>query len=97
MARRAARVDANHASVVKALRKIGCVVADTSGAGNGFPDAVCGLRGVIRLLEIKDGGKKRYETRIEPKQVEFHKQWAGFPVHIVYSADEAIAIMTRGE
>jgi hypothetical protein len=36
--RRAAKVDANHGEIVKALRSAGCGVLDLSAVGNGCPD-----------------------------------------------------------
>lgn len=44
MKRRACRVDDNHGAVRNALRKAGAFVADTSGAGSGFPDLVVACR-----------------------------------------------------
>lgn len=40
MAAWARRVDGTHSAVVKALRKVGCQVFDTSRCGGGFPDLV---------------------------------------------------------
>jgi hypothetical protein len=54
--RRAAKVDANHADIVKALRAAGCGVLDLSKVGNGCPDLLVHA-GVTVLMEIKDGSK----------------------------------------
>lgn len=51
--RRTARRDGNHGTVVTALRNHGVTVVDTAGLGNGFPDLVCGYRGLTVLMEIK--------------------------------------------
>lgn len=55
--RRRARVDANHASIVKALRSCGWTVHDTSRLGDGFPDVLACRGGRMELIEIKDGAK----------------------------------------
>ena len=50
-------MDANHASIVQALRSCGWAVVDTSRLGQGFPDALAARGGRIELIEIKDGAK----------------------------------------
>jgi len=88
--RRAARVDKNHAEVVKALRAIGASVADTSGAGRGFPDLVVGYRGVNHLIEIKDGDKVPSAKQLTRAQIGFAADWRGQWAK-VETVDEAIA------
>src|SRR6185295_20190544 len=55
--RRAAAVDANQPSVVDTLRRAGCVVECLHSVGGGVPDLLVGRRGVVYLLEVKDGSK----------------------------------------
>lgn len=65
-----ARVDANHAQVVQALRSCGWTVIDTSRLGGGFPDLVAARAGRIELIEVKDGKKplsRQVCTRAELK------------------------------
>ncbi len=42
MERKYKRTDANQNEIVEGLRKVGCTVAVTSAAGDGFPDIVVG-------------------------------------------------------
>ena len=53
--RRAAKVDANQAEIVQALRQIGAVVQSLAAVGNGCPDLLVGYRNRLFLLELKDG------------------------------------------
>jgi Holliday junction resolvase len=84
MGRRAAKIDANHAEVVSALRKCGWFVKSTAAMGDGFPDAICCRGDVLRLVEIK-GAK----GTLTPKQKMFHAAW---PVTILRSIDDALEL-----
>lgn len=102
MTRRACRVDANHSDVVKALQMVGCNVQDLSKVGDGCPDLLIGIPTVRKLVfaEIKDGDKIPSKRKLTPDQVEWHAQWNGYPVHIVESVSDALAIVAaikRGE
>jgi Holliday junction resolvase len=79
--------------VVKALRKIGATVADTSGVGEGFPDIVCGFRGVNWMIEVKDGKKPPSRRKLTPDQAEFFMAWRG-QYAVVESAEQAIALVS---
>lgn len=100
--RRAARTDANHREIVRALRAVGAQVADTSGAGNGFPDLVV-LAPVVRigdfqrserviLMEVKDGKKPPSARALTPAQEKFAAEWHGHWC-CVTSVDEALAVV----
>ena len=91
---RAARTDANHAEIVKALRAIGASVFDTSRVGGGYPDLTVGFRGRNWLLEVKDGRRPPSERRLTAAQELFVQQWRGHWA-CVTSADEAIELVTR--
>ena len=84
--RRAARVDANQAEIVSALRDIGCSVLDLSRVGEGVPDLLVWSHKVgLVLLEVKiDKGKLTSEQR------DFHQRW---PVYVVRSIQEAFAVV----
>ena len=56
--RRAAKVDANQAEIVKALRSIGCSVQHLHSIGRGCPDILVGYRGRNFLFELKVGKGK---------------------------------------
>ena len=77
------RVDTNHAEIVNALRKHGWLVHDTSGQGDGFPDLVCSLNGVVLLAEIKFARGK-----LTPDQSRFRK--AGWPFRVLRTMDDVI-------
>lgn len=90
--RRAARVDANQAAIVAALRKAGCSVLDLSGVGGGCPDILCGRRGKNLLIEIKDGTKSPSRRSLTGPESEFMRAWQGSAVVItdVYAALDAV-------
>lgn len=84
--RRDARVDANQAEIVEALRQVGAVVFDTHALGGGFLDIAVLFRGAVHLIEIKMPGGK-----LTPAEQEFHDAWGNSPfVHIVYSMEDAL-------
>lgn len=91
--RYARKVDANHARIVKALRGVGVGVIDTSQHGE-FVDIVTVHRGVIRLVEVKDGAKPPSARTLTDAQVRLHAlvESHGGAVHVVTSEDEAISL-----
>jgi Holliday junction resolvase len=92
--RRAAKVDANQAEIVAALRKIGCRVMPMHAMGGGFPDLLVSFRGLLTLIEVKDGSKPPSARQLTPAQVKWHAEW-GEDVRVVKSIDEAIEAVTR--
>lgn len=94
MRRRAAKVDANQPAIVAALRAIGCSVAITSAAGDGFPDLVVGFNGLNLLVEVKDGDRPPCERRLTKDQVVFHATWRG-TTHVVESVAQALELIAR--
>lgn len=91
--RRAAKVDANHAEIVAALRSAGCGVLDLSAVGNGCPDLL--VHGPTypwrhTLMEVKDGRKPPSARKLTPDQERFHEAWKGF-IYVVRSVEEALA------
>ena len=94
MRRRAARVDENQGDIVDALRAIGCSVAPTSTAGDGFPDLVVGDRGRNYLIEIKDGDKPPSRRVLTQDQIDFHSTWHG-QICVICTVAEAIVFITR--
>lgn len=82
--RRAARTDANQATIIRQLRAIpGVTVAITSRLGEGFPDLCVGYRGRNVLLEIK-----MPKEVLTPAEKDWHHAWTGH-VAIVTTFDEA--------
>ncbi|MGI4736100.1 MAG: hypothetical protein ACRYG7_13065 [Janthinobacterium lividum] len=88
--RTAARVDANQALVVRHLRAVGASVLHVHQLKNCF-DILVGYRGRTFLMEIKATEK----DTLTPGEAEFKATWRGSEYHIVYSPDQAIAIITR--
>ena len=94
MRRRAAKVDDNQTDIVDALRAIGCSVAVTSAAGEGFPDLVIGDRGRNYLIEVKDGAKPPSRRVLTQDQINFHEAWHG-QICVICTVAEAINFITR--
>lgn len=79
--------DGNHDEVVKGLRDFGILVKSLAGVGEGCGDILCGYRGVLTVLEIKDPESSR-GTKLSQKEAEFVATWPR--VYVVTSADDAI-------
>lgn len=89
----AARTDSTHKEIVQALRAVGCVVWDASGAGNGAPDLVV-LR---RVFERAGGGVfflecKSAKGKLNERQKKWHEEWKGY-VFVVHSVEEALKVV----
>ncbi len=87
--RTASRVDANQKHIVSTLRQIGCSVLHVHQLKNCF-DILVGYRGRTHLMEIKATPK----DTLTPGEAEFRDNWRGSPYHVVYTPDQAIAIVT---
>lgn len=83
--RRARRVDANQAEIVKALRSAGRFVEVLSDVGRGVPDLLVSWSGKCLLLEVKVPGAK-----LTPDELEWHRKWLGPSVAVVRSVGEAL-------
>lgn len=90
-----ARVDANQAKLVAALRAIGCFVQSLASVGGGVPDLLVGYRGRWLLLEVKDGSKPPSAQRLTPDEAVWHARAARCaPVHVVKTVEEAVALVS---
>ena len=87
--RRRARVDACHAEIVEALRRVGCGVLDMSQLGHGRPDLLVWSGTRYHLLELKAA-----KGSLTPDQTQWLQWWNG-PVSIVRSVDEALQLCKR--
>ena len=89
--RRKARTDANHTEIVQAMRSCGWTVFDMSRAGNGFPDVLAARRGIVKLVEIKDGAKSPSRRKLTKDEALVHAAMAaaGVPVVIVETIEQA--------
>ena len=99
MPKRAARVDANQAEIVKALRGVGCSVFVTSDVGQGFGDIVVGVRGKNYILEIKDGDKPPSARQLTEAEKKFSDMWRGQYAVILNLADALfeVGLITKAE
>lgn len=88
--RRAAKVDANQADIVSALRKAGCRVQSLAAIGDGVPDLLV-MRGFrLFLLEVKDPAQPPNKRQLKPMQKQWHAHWAGAPLAVVETAEQAL-------
>lgn len=88
--RLAARVDANQAEIVEALRKIGVEVTPLHRVGGGVSDLLCSFRQKWVVLECKVKSK----DDLTPDQ----RKWIGrqrAPVFIATNPLEAVALLQR--
>ncbi len=83
-----ARVDGNHAEIVRALRGAGCLVQSLASAGKGVPDLlVMRPGGWLFLLEVKSEDGKLTEDQ----QKWLMKGWSrSMYVRVVRSPEEAL-------
>ena len=88
MTRRAAKVDGNHAEVVKALRKAGVKVVSLAAVGNGVPDLLTSFGGETILIEVKNPEGR---NKVSKEQQAFFADWLGRAV-VVTSAKEALSV-----
>ena len=79
---------------MRAFRKLGLSVADTSRLGGGFPDLAVGWSGVTALVEVKDGKKSPSRRKLTTDEEEFAKLWKG-GVHLVESLDDVLIVAAR--
>jgi hypothetical protein len=85
--RRAARVDANQAAIVQALRDAGAYVWVI-----GLPvDLLVGYNGNTWLMEVKTDGKKK----LTQLQADFFGAWIGGDLVRVESPDDALKIIRQ--
>ena len=92
--RRGEKTDANQQAIVAGLCAVGCKVAITSGAGDGFPDLVVGspFTGRVYPIEVKDGTLTPSKRALTPKQKKFHQEFAGY-CWLANSLDGALLIV----
>jgi Holliday junction resolvase len=82
MSRHARRVDANQSQVVDELRARGWFVFSLAATGRGCADLLIARKGVMKLIEVKDGAKIPSARKLTTKEAlfAFHMQQAGCPV-----------------
>lgn len=90
MRRRLMRHDANHNSIVQALRKCGAKVLDLSGVGSDCPDVLIGFRGKLILAEIKNPANWYGKKGLTDGQKAFADQWADTPVVLILTVEDGL-------
>ena len=90
---RAARTDANHEAVVKALREAGATVQSLASVGKGVPDLLVGFKSQTLLMEVKDSAKPASKRRLTEDQLRWHGSWRGGPLAIVDSTESALSML----
>lgn len=95
MARRAAKIDANHNLIVATLRAAGASVQSLAAVGHGVPDILVGIGGETFLMEIKDGSKPASQRKLTDDQVLWHSVWRGKPVIVVETETDALRAINR--
>jgi hypothetical protein len=87
--RRAAKVDANQADVVSALRKVGASVTPIHMVGSGCPDLLVGFRGRTVVMEVKDGAKPPSARKLTDDEAVWFGNWKG-EAYVVETPEQAI-------
>ena len=88
--------DANHDSIVKRFRDLGCSVAELVDTGvPGWPDLACGAIGVTHLVEVKNPKTQYGRAGFNANQSAFARDWRGERVWLCSSEDEATALVTN--
>jgi|TARA_R110002110_G_scaffold344363_2_gene554318 hypothetical protein len=79
---------------MRALRRAGWAVHDTSRLGGGFPDLVAGRDGRVVLIEVKDGAKPPSAKRLTPAEFLCARKFAevGVVVEVLESELDAEAL-----
>lgn len=90
--RRAAKIDANHADIVKGLRAAGASVQSLAQVGKGCPDLLVGIAGRNYLLEVKNTKSPVPMRFVTPEQQRWMYAWAG-QFCLVTSVEDALMIV----
>jgi hypothetical protein len=87
----ARRKDTNHNELVQAARQVGAEVLELYKLP-GALDCLVGYRGVLYLVEIKDGAKSASRRQLTPPEVETIQRFmsVGVKVLVVTSVDEML-------
>lgn len=88
----AAKVDANQAEIVDALRKAGATVQPLHRVGSGCPDLLVGYRGANLLMEVKDGSLSPSEQKLRGSQVAWFEAWRGQACRVT-SVENALSVL----
>lgn len=92
--RRNGKRDVNENDIVVELRLAGHLVQPLM-QGSGVPDLLVCTKTIKRLLVIEV--KRDDKAELTPDQTAWHAQWAGAPVFIVTSAEQALALVAAAD
>lgn len=90
--RRAARTDANQATIVETHRRAGASVQSLANLGRGVPDLLIGFQGRNYLAEVKDGSRRPSERRLTGDEARWLTRWTG-QVTVIETALDALALI----
>ena len=83
------KVDANQAAIVAAFERMGCIVIDLSGVGNGCADILVQHGFAMIAVEIKDGEKVPSARRLTDAQEKLH---ARMTIRICLDIDDVLRL-----
>jgi Holliday junction resolvase len=92
---RPCRRDLNQNAIVDAFRKLGAGVIDLSQQGGGCPDLIVSHGGETYLVEVKNPETYYGRSGLSKSQIAWASEWRGGPVYIVYTIEDALAIVER--
>lgn len=95
--RRAAKVDANQAQIVAALRAAGATVISLAACGSGIPDLLVGHAGKTALIEVKDSQQPPSKRQLTPDQLRWHAAWRGGTLAVVCDVESALRVLRTME
>lgn len=90
--RRQAKVDANQAEIVRALRQAGATVQSLAPVGDGVPDLLVGWQGKNILMEVKDSNQPPSKRKLTTDEHSWHQNWRG-TAYIVESIRDAMMVL----
>lgn len=91
--RRHAKVDANHAEIVRALRQAGATVQSLAEIGDGCPDLLVGASGRTLLIEVKDSAQPPSKRQLTDDQMRWHGAWRGGALAVVCDVEGALRML----
>ena len=80
--------DANHNEIFDELRKH-CSVVDASAVGGGMPDGIAWVNESIQLFDVKNPKTGYGRAGLNKVQQKWVDQWAGPPVYLLYTVEDA--------
>ena len=95
--RRRAKVDANQAEIVRALRQAGATVQSLAEIGAGCPDLLVGRAGKTLLIEVKDSAQPPSKRQLTDDQSRWHGAWCGGALAVVCDVESALRVLRTME